>query len=88
MESSVFLGIEEAETVVAMGRRETEGMDDCAGTATVEKEEKCWERTGIRERKMLEVERAAIDVETAARVANPWSARVGLDTRQEDMFAS
>jgi hypothetical protein len=55
MESSVFFGIEEA---VGVGRRETE----VAGTATVEEEEMCWERTGRRERTLLEVERAGIEV--------------------------
>jgi hypothetical protein len=55
MESSVFFGIEE---VVGVGRRETE----VAGTATVEEEEMCWERTGRRERTLLEVERAGIEV--------------------------
>jgi hypothetical protein len=81
MESSVFFGIEEA---VGVGRRETE----VAGTATVEEEEMCWERTGRRERTLLEVERAGIEVWTAARVASPNSVRVGLDARQEDMIAN
>jgi len=57
MESSVFFGIEEAAAVVGVGRRETE----VAGTATVE-EEMCWERTGRRERTLLEAERAGIEI--------------------------
>jgi hypothetical protein len=45
------------------GRRETEGVADCAGMVTVEAEEtKCWERTGRRERVLLEAERAGMDI--------------------------
>jgi hypothetical protein len=64
IESAVFLGIEEAETVVGTGgRRETEGVADCAGMATVETEEtKRWERIGRRERVLLEAERAGMDI--------------------------
>jgi hypothetical protein len=87
MEFSVFLGIE-AGTVVEIGcRRMFEGMDDCALGATGE-EELFWERTGIRERRLLEAARAGIEVWTVAKVANPSNVRVGLAVRQEDIMAS